>query len=215
MRKILTLLFCGCLAMAVFADGEGEKAENLLKHDFSKLDSKGVPVGYKVSFDDASKGKMTVSQEDGTNVVKLEIPEQGKGFIDTNYALDIKENKKYILTIQLKIEEQKYSGKGIHFFYVCVYNTGNGKHIYNKIIGHGSTDGWLTVVLPIDTAKNAELVGRGTKILLRGYFVSGTYSLKKPMLVEIPADLELEAHYILDNNKTIPGGLLRLGTLSE
>ena len=213
MRKILILFFFGAILMTVCAEEESNKAKNLLKHDFTKLGSDGLPVAYKVYFDKASKGKATVSQEDGTNVVKLEMPESGKGFLDTNYVLDLKKNKKYVLTVQLKIENQKYSGKGTHFFYVCAYNTSNGKHIYNKIVGHGSSRGWLTVVLPIDTAKRPKLVG--AKLFFRGYFVSGTYSLKNPMLVEIPNDVELKAHYILENNKTIPGGFLRLGTLNK
>lgn len=213
MRNILILLFFGTMLMPAFAEEESNKAKNLLKHDFAKLSSNGLPVGYKAYLGKDKKVKVSVSQEDGTNVVKLEIPEQGKGFLDSNYILNMKKNKKYVLTVQLKIENQKYSGKGMHFFYVCVYNTGNGKHIYNKIVGHGSTGGWLTVVLPIDTAKKPKLVG--AKMLLRGYFVSGTYSLKNPMLVEIPNDVELKAHYILENNKTIPGGFLRLGTLSK
>ena len=213
MRKILILLFCGAMLMTALAQEESSKAKNLLKHDFSKSGKNGLPVGFKVYPGKDKKVKVSVSQEDGVNVVKLEIPEQGKGFLDTNYILDLKKNKKYVLTIQLKIENQQYSGKGMHFFYVCVYNTANGKHIYNKIVGHGGTGVWLTVVLPIDTAKNPKLVG--AKMLLRGYGVAGTYWLKNPMLVEIPNDVELKAHYILENNKTIPGGFLRLGTLQK
>jgi hypothetical protein len=213
MRKILILFFFGCLAVTAFAGEESEKVKNLLKHDFAQLGSNGLPAGYKAYFDEASKGKATVSQDDGVNVVKLEMPEIGKGFLDTSYLLDLKKNKKYVLTVQLKIENQKYTGRGVHFFYVCAYNTSNGKHIYNKIVGHGSSGGWLTVVLPIDTAKRPKLVG--AKLFFRGYSVSGSYWLKNPMLVEIPNNVELKAHYILENNKTIPGGFLRLGTLSK
>jgi hypothetical protein len=217
MRKFLlkALVYgvvCGW-ALIGLAETESGEAKNLLKHDFSKTGSNGLPVGYKVYFDKACKGKAAVIQEDGENVVKLEIAEQGKGFLDSTFQLGLKKNKKYVLTVQIKIKDQKYSGRGMHFFYTCVYNTRNNKHIYNKVLGHGDTGGWITVVLPIDTVKNPKLVD--SKLLIRAYYVSGTYWLKKPMLVEIPADLELEAHYILDDNKTVPSGLLRLGTLAK
>ena len=212
MRKILILFLFSAMLMTVFAEEESNKAKNLLKHDFSQLGKNGLPVGFKAYLGKDKKGIVSVSQEDGVNVVKLERPEQGRIYFD-NKKLNLQANKKYVLTVQVKIENQKYSGKGIHFFYVCVYNTGNGKHIYNKIAGHGSTGGWLTVILPIDTIKNPKLVG--AKMLLRGYGVAGTYWLKNPMLVEIPSDVELKSHYILDNNKTIPGAFLRLGTLSK
>lgn len=212
MRKILILLFFGTMLMTVLADEESGKAKNLLTHDFSKLGKNGLPVGFKAYTGKDKKGTVSVSQEDGVNVVKLERSEQGRIYFD-NKKLNLQANKKYVLTVQVKIENQQYSGKGMHFFYVCVYNTGNGKHIYNKIVGHGGTGGWLTVVLPIDTAKNPKLVG--ARMLLRGYGVAGTYWLKNPMLVEIPNDVELKAHYILENNKTIPGGFLRLGTLRK
>jgi hypothetical protein len=213
MKQILMLFLCGCLSVTAFAKEEGEKAKNILKHDFSKLDSKGMPVGYKIYFSKESKGKATILQEDGTNVIKLEIPEQGNGFISSSFLMDIKKNKKYVITAQLKIENQKYSGKGMHFFYVCAYNTNNNKHIYNMIKGHGSTNGWMTVVLSVDTVKRPLLAG--SKLFMRGYGVSGTYWLKNPMLVEIPNDVELKSHYILENNKTISGGFLRLGTIKN
>jgi hypothetical protein len=213
MKKIMMLFLCGCLAVTALAEEESAKVKNLLKYDFSKLDSKGMPIGYKLYFSKESKGKATVSQEDGTNVIKLEIPEQGNGFLTSNFTMDIKKNKKYVITVQLKIENQKYSGKGMHFFYVCAYNTSNDKHIYNKLSGHGNTGGWVTVVLPVDTVKRPLLAK--SKLLMRGYGVSGTYWLKNPMLVEIPNDVELKSHYILESNKTISGGFLRLGTIKR
>lgn len=214
MKRVLTLLFCSCLSVAVFSDAASDKAENLLQYDFSKLDAQGLPVGYKVFFDEHSNGKITVSEEAGTNVVKLEMPEQGQGHLDSNYLLDLQKNKKYILSLQLKVKDQYYAGgPKQHSFTVYVYNSGNGKHIYNQIFGHGSTDGWLTVVLPVDTEKNPDLVG--ARLLLRGNAVSGTYWLKKPMLVEIPTNLEIKAHFILENDKTIPSHALRLEALSQ
>ena len=71
----------------------------------------------------------------------------------------------------------------------------------------------MTVVLVIDTVKEPLLAG--AKLLIRGYGVSGTYFLKKPMLVKIPNDIEVQSHYILENEKTVPGGLLRLGTIKK
>ena len=212
MRKILILFLFSTMFMTVFAEEESNKAKNLLKHDFSKLGKNGLPVGFKAYLGKDKKGTVSVSQEDGVNVVKLERSEQGRIYFD-NKKLNLQANKKYVLTVQVKIKDQRYSGKGMHFFYVCVYNTGNGKHIYNKIAGNGSTGGWLTVILPIDTIKNPKLVG--SKMLLRGYGIAGTYWLKNPMLVEIPSEVELKPHYILENNKTIPGAFLRLGTLSK
>ncbi|MCF6176962.1 MAG: hypothetical protein L3J71_14475 [Victivallaceae bacterium] len=209
--KSLVLLFTGALVAGTFAADETGTVKNMLKHDFSKLGKDGLPVGYKVTFDKASKGKATVIQEAGVNIVKLELPEQGKAFLDSTFLLGMKKNRRYLFTIQLKIDNQAYTGKGVHFFYACAYNTGNNKHIYNKVMQQGSTDGWITAVLPIDTAKRPLLVG--AKLFLRSYYVSGTYWLKNPMLIELPKDVEIKAHYILANDETISGPLLRLKPL--
>jgi hypothetical protein len=211
LTKSLVLLLVGGLAINICA--EEAVAKNLLKHDFSKLNAKGIPVGYKFYPGKKKEGKITVTQEDGANIIKLELPKQGRIFLDSAFLMDIKKNKKYVITVQLKIENQKYSGKGMHFFYVCAYNTSNNKHIYNKIMGRGSSGGWMTVVLAIDTIKRP-LLANG-KLFLRGYGVSGTYWVKKPMLIELPDDVKLKSHYILENNKTVPGGLLRLETLKK
>ena len=211
--KILSMMLLSLPVAGVFAGDSVESAKNLLKYDFSKLSKSGVPLGYTFFPGKDKKGKISVSGAEGVNVVKLERSEQGRIFIDSAFLMDIKKNKKYVLTVQLKIENQKYTGKGIHFFYVCAYNTGNNKHIYNKILGHGGSGGWMTVVLVIDTVKEPLLAG--AKLLIRGYGVSGTYFLKKPMLVKIPNDIEVQSHYILENEKTVPGGLLRLGTIKK
>ena len=131
LKKSFVLLFASALTAGVFAAAETVEVKNLLKHDFSKLGENGIPVGYKVTFDKASKGKATVIQEAGGNIVKLELSEQGKAFLDSTFLLGMEKNRKYLFTIQIKIDNQAYTGKGIHFFYTCAYNTSNNKHIYN------------------------------------------------------------------------------------
>jgi hypothetical protein len=209
--KSLFLLFASALTAGVFATDETGAVKNLLKHDFSKLGKNGIPIGYKITLNKAGKGKATVIQEAGGNIIKLELPEQGRAWLDSTFLLGMEKNRKYLFTIQIKIEDQKYTGKGAHFFYVCAYNTGNNKHIYNKVMKQGSTDGWITVVRPIDTAKNPKQVG--SRLFLRTYDMSGTYWLKNPMLIELPNDVEIKAHYILANDKTVSGALLRLKPL--
>jgi len=187
---------------------EAATEKNLLKWNFDTITAQGIPDGYETSFSKESNGSISIVKEDKANVVRMELPEQGTGFLDTTNVVGLIKGRKYIFTVQLKIEGQKYSGEGEHFFYVCLYNTPNNEHIYTKLGGTGDTDGWITSVILVDTVKNPGLVG--CKIFFRGYNVSGTYYLKTPYLIEVPDDLKVNPQIVLSNNKSILGAFFNL-----
>ena len=215
MRKILRFITGFVLVLlghSLIAGDESNAIEkNLLKWNFCIMTNKGIPDGYKVSFSQESTSSISVINEEGTNVVRLELPEQGKGWfgIDTANTIGLIQGKKYIFTVQIKIEGQKYSGAGDHFFYAALCNTQTNKEIYNCFNGAGDTGGWVTSVLFIDTVKTPKIVD--CKILLRAYGVAGIYYIKNPSIIELPDDSEvIKSQIILNNNKTITGGHAKL-----
>ena len=215
MRKILRFIMIfvfGFLVQSLIASNENnEIVKNLLKWNFCTITDADIPDGYKVSFSQENKGSISVINEEGTNVVRLELPEQGKGWfgVDTANTIGLIQGKKYIFTVQIKIEGQKYSGAGDRFFYAALCNTETNKEIYNCLSGAGDTGGWVTSVLFIDTVKTPEIVD--CKILLRAYGVAGIYYIKNPSIVEVPGDSEVtKSQIILDNRKSIQGGHVKL-----
>ena len=121
MRKILRFIMIfvfGFLVQSLIASNENnEIVKNLLKWNFCTITDADIPDGYKVSFRQENKGSISVINEEGTNVVRLELPEQGKGWfgVDTANTIGLIQGKKYIFTVQIKIEGQKYSGAGDRF----------------------------------------------------------------------------------------------------
>lgn len=210
--KLIMFLALSCSIQIVTAEtSSNDAAKNLLKYDFSAVNSAGIPEGFTATVNKVQKGSVSVINEDGSNIVKMELPEKSRGFIDSTATVGLKAGKKYVFSIMVKIDNQNIAPKG--FSYVCLYNTGNNEHIYYKFMGAGSTGGWITVIIFVDTIKKSKLVD--SKIFLRVYDCSGTYFFKNPVLVEVPDDTKLETQIMLKNNMTMPGAFANIGEIMQ
>ena len=205
------LVLACSIQSAVAEESNNAVAKNLLKHDFSTVSSDGIPEGYSANLNKAAKGVVSVIKEDGVNVVKMELPEQSRGFIDSTTPVGLKAGKKYVFSILVKTEEQNVAKDG--FSYVCLYNTNSNDHTYYKFMGTGSTGGWITVIIFIDTSKKPGLVD--SNIFLRVYDCSGTYYFKNPVLVEVPDDTKIETQIMLKDNKSVPGAYGNIGEIMQ
>lgn len=205
------LVLACSIQSAVAEESNNAVAKNLLKYDFSAVSSNGIPEGFIANLNKAAKGVVSVIKEDGVNVVKMELPEKSRGFIDSTTPVGLKAGKKYVFSILVKTEDQSIAKDG--FSYVCLYNTSSNDHIYYKLMGAGSTGGWITVIVFIDTAKKPGLVD--SHIFLRVYDCSGTYYFKNPVLVEVPDDTKIETQIMLKDNKSVPGTYGNIGEIMQ
>ncbi|GAH06732.1 unnamed protein product, partial [marine sediment metagenome] len=88
---------------------------------------------------------------------------------------------------------------------IYVYGQNNA-HTWITIHGKGSTDEWVTVMLPFDTSKKPDL--SLSRIMLRCYKISGTVWLQNPAIVELPASADMKSGFILKDGSIVSGHLV-------
>jgi hypothetical protein len=89
-----------------------------------------------------------------------------------------------------------------------VHSASGPGHQWAAVAGEGNTDGWVTVMLPFDTAVQTDL--KSARIFLRCQELSGTVWFQDPVLIEAPAGFHMQPHFILENGETVSSNLLIL-----
>lgn len=180
--------------------------KNLLSSTFQRRGEKSLPVGWKLTLDGDHRKKVKVRmQRDGNtgrNVVMMDIPRKASVFLNTIHRTELDPKKEYLFAVQFNVKNMHYIGKwhrrpaGVRIY---AYGT-NNKYLYMAICGEGSTDGWVTAVLPFLTSRdrnNAQDLSH-PNVFLRCYNMTGTVWFRSPMIVEKPAGVDATA------SKTLP-----------
>lgn len=202
-----------CILFAVMLCGTllyGDPVPANMIPGFSNPNLKGIPADYEFK---SPKENAVIKTE--KSIVKVVLAKPGSFFLDTpnTYKIGMKPGKKYKFTLQVKITDMKIAAGDPHAFMIYCYNTVVNKYIQSTIQGNGSTDGWITMQIIIDTVAKPELIG--SRIFLRAYNVTGTFELKTPTFTEIPSASQLKTGYIPEKGEQIDGNFIKISALAK
>ena len=91
---------------------------------------------------------------------------------------------------------------------IYVYGMDNA-HTWLAVYGEGSTDGWVTALLPFPLEDRREKFAK-SRVLLRCYNMTGTVSFRNPMIVRQPQGLDIQSSFELADGTQVPDGKLQL-----
>jgi hypothetical protein len=205
-KKLLfvAVFLCTACLLSVNAE-ETETGTNLLPWDFQLTGKNGLPEGYN----NRKEGTISVTKEKNGYVVEMSLKKQGQCFLDTTRLLPLEKGKKYLFSVQVKIKNMEHAGKDKFYGFVSyIYNSSTNKHTALRLTGTGSINEWATLSLPFDTIKQPQLA-KG-KLLMRAYNISGSIYLKKPVIIELPENVDMKPSLTLKDGKTFTGYLIRL-----
>ena len=177
---------------------------NLLPHTFIDRNGDGFPDGYKrrdghrerVSYDRFSRAR------GGGPVIRINMPELVSVYLDSE-PFHLEKGKRYLFSVEIRMKDIDFpAGKSkwepkAYTFVAYVYAVGSNTHIWTWITHKGSTQGWVTLMLPFDTIKHSAL--SHARILLRCRKLRGTVWLRDPTIVELPNSMKIPKHFILRN----------------
>ncbi|MFO8082196.1 MAG: hypothetical protein R6V07_18095 [Armatimonadota bacterium] len=187
---------------------------NLLPWDFGDLDEDGLPAGWSVDIrgENADAAEVSLTEdEDGDTIVTATMPREATVYLDTERRMSLDPADDYMLAVEMKVDELHYTGDwyrrpaGVR---VYVYGTDN-KHTWLAVHGEGSTDGWVTAVLPFPPDDDREHFAN-SRILLRCYNMTGTVAFRNPVILRRPAGLDIAKSFELGDGTQISGGQLQL-----
>lgn len=193
---------------------EAAANDNLLPYGFADLDEQGVPEGWTVEIGGENAASATVTAAPGENdevVVTMAMPQEATVQLDTTQPVRLDPAGDYMLVVQVKVEEMRHTGDwyrrpaGLRIY---VYGTEN-RHTWLAIHGEGSTDGWVTAVLPFPLEESREQFA-SSRVLLRCYNMTGTVSFRNPMILRQPQGLEIQRSFELADGTRIAGAGLQL-----
>ena len=199
------------LADAPLASGP----RNLLECRFGELGADHLPTQYKITKAGAHPESAVVSTEEdesGAVVVKVEIPQEASIYVDTAKRTRLDADADYLLTVGVKVDDLRYTGNwykrpaGIKIF---VYGL-NDKHTWLAIHGEGSTDGWVTGVLPFPGHDGVREQLAVPNVLLRCYSMTGTVRFRKPMILKQPPGTRVPRSFERADGTQVFGGQLQL-----
>lgn len=196
-------------------DGGTPGARNLLACLFEELGDDGLPAQYTITKAGAHAQKAVVSTEkddSGTVVVKAEIPQEASVHIDSAKRTRLDADADYLLTVQVKVDDLRYTGNwykkpaGIRIYAYGLEN----KHTWLAIHGEGSTDGWVTGVLPFPATDDVRRQLAVPNVLLRCYSMTGTVRFRKPMILKQPPGARVRRSFRQTDGTQVFGGQLQL-----
>ncbi|MBN1553345.1 MAG: hypothetical protein JXA11_01260 [Phycisphaerae bacterium] len=152
------------------------------------------------------------------NVVKISILKESSVYLDTTRRAELELGKRYLFVVEFKIDDMHYTGNwynrpaGVRMY---VYGM-KDKHSTLFVRGDGSTDGWVSAVMPFTTRidKDGRDLSR-PNVLLRCYNMVGTVSFRKPIIIEVPNGVEASSYFEMDNGRMVHGGVLTLTETQE
>ena len=206
---VLSLLVFGLRAVC------SENAENLLS-----LTSSGCefPQGFKVHAgqEDMVHEDSKVFQGKAGPSIRFDLPERGNLWLDTSTAVQLEEGRKYLFSVRVKIQDMVPGGmnltsKGVERGILMEVHSGDTSRnvsVWNAVVGTGSSEGWVTAMIPFDTNAKPDLAK--VSIFLRCYDISGTVWFQDPVLIEVPDGFNMNQQFILENGDTVSGGILTL-----
>lgn len=171
---------------------------------FDDKDNDGFPDAYKMR---KGKGKENVSYVSKASIPTLKIKgtPDDKLIFETTARIKLEKNKKYLFSVELKIDKMRFSGrwyKDHRGFWIYVYGRHN-MHKWMAVAGNGSTNGWITVMLPFNTIgeKNENLCDSNIIFIID--HTAGTFYARNPLLIERNSNDEMKQHYIKADGSTI------------
>jgi len=205
-RNIYSLIAITFLAMQpLFA----EDAVNLLAVKFDNFIG-ALPEGIQSGKD----------QEGLLKAELVEMPVKGKNVKVTKFVIDqakyvdmrsacmknLQMDKNYLLSFDLKIENLKMPDKnGIRFY---IYS-GTGKHAWIQVYGDGSTDGWLTAILPF-SGKDLDANAGSVYFLVIFNSVTGTICFSDASVTELPEKTKMVPGFLTSEGASAGGQVLML-----
>ncbi len=188
---------------------------SLLPYGFAKLGEDGLPSDWRIraTGENADAAKITTEQDEtGAPVVRVEIPREASVYVDTAKRTRLDPDGDYMLVVQIRVEDLHYTGNwykrpaGIRIY---VYGT-NDKHRWLAVHGDGSTDGWVTGVLPFPMPDEVRPQFASSNVLLRCYNMTGTVLLRNPMILRRPPGVDIQNSFELEDGTQVFGGQLQL-----
>jgi len=172
-------------------EARSSDASNLLRYRFDRLNDAGLPAHYKIEKAGKHAAEATVCTEEddsGVRVVKVVMPREASVYIDTAKRTRLDPDGNHLFSVQVKVDGLRHTGNwykrpaGIRIY---VYGIEN-KHTWLAIHGEGSTDGWVTGLLPFPR-KDVRKQFSVPNVLLRCYNMTGTVRFREPMILRQPS----------------------------
>jgi hypothetical protein len=185
---------------------------NLLPFGFTKLNDRGLPVGWTVTATGQGTTATAAPEDQGEMVVKLAMPEEGSVQLDLTQPTRLDPAGDYMLVVQMKVQDMHHTGHwyerpaGVRLY---VYGTDN-QHTWLAVHGEGSTQGWITAVLPFPSSAKVRPHFAHSRVLLRCYNMTGTVSFRNPMIVRRPAGMEIQRSFTLEDGSQVTSAALEV-----
>ena len=209
--KKLTIAIVFLLLIQTGVKSEDNTPKNLMKNYFACKDD-GNPKYYKIK---TKKGRVSYDEKNffGAKGPSIKLSAEGRdSFIEFDQIrnLKLKANTRYLFSIQVKVKNLRtivpwYKNGAYSCFYAMVFS---GTSKWSSIRGSGSTDGWITLLLPFDTGEKKQF--KYPRIFFFFFFCSGEIWLQCPSLIELPQGTEIKQGYILKDNKIYPSKNMEL-----
>jgi hypothetical protein len=144
------------------------------------------------------------------DILQIDMPQENSVIDLRSKGVKITSGKKYLLSMQLKIENLKFRNIK-SFFIVYLYNQNNNKHTFLRFSGAGNSSGWLTVQLPFDADR---ILGNNLKsapvLMLKLENLSGKFSFRNFSLIELPASADIARGVVTPEGKKQTGSSYRI-----
>lgn len=194
----------------------GGPSSNLIPLSLSEGKEGEFPPGFKEDASNQDKVHLDYKVFTGKRgpSMRVDLPKTGAVCLDLQSPVRLDDDTKYLFSVLVKVKDLVLDGpcsneKGmVRGILMYVYSASGHGHQWAAVVGAGHTDGWVTVMLPFDTAVQTEL--KSMRIFLRCQELSGTVWFQDPVVIEAPAGFQMQPHFILENGETVPSNLLNL-----
>lgn len=188
---------------------------NLFPVNFNNLNKQSLPDGLKILPGKNSESSEITMAMDESGVPSIKVQLQQPAAVSLlSPSVNLSPDGQYVLICRFKVENMHYSGswykdkKGI-----WILIKGLKFHTWMAITGTGSSDGWITAILPFAGSDEKRDFSK-IQVFLRCLGMTGTVSFNQPVLVKKPDSVGMEEYFESDNGKKIKGTFVSLDELS-
>ena len=142
------------------------------------------PRGYNLKT--GSKSKLSVVEVDGKKALQFKSDDLAYIYMRSAFST-FKADTKYIMTCDIKIIDMKGKNRKKSGVMFQVRSSSGKPYTWVKIIHNGSTEGWVTAVIPFDTGAKPKFCK--SRIYLYMMNISGTVLLRNLKIIENTEDL--------------------------